>query len=195
MIDGGAKGASAAEMNERLAIIEAALYVAGRPLDLPTLCSVSGIASKRLVYELAKKLAREYDRRGGALELLELPERRFVLQVKAQYVPRVRRLSIKPLLGEGPLKTLSFIALNQPVAQVKAAAVRGGQVYEHIRLLEKMGLVTARPAGRTKLLNTTDAFADYFRLSRDLKTMKRQFKTMVETQAEETPQESAPHRD
>lgn len=184
MSDHGAEEAAKAEEAEELAVIEAALYVAGRPLDLSTLCSISGITSRRLVYQLTKKLAKEYSEAGGALELLELPEHRFVLQLKAQYVPRVRRLSIKPLLSEGPLKTLSFIALNQPVAQVQAAVVRGGQVYEHIRLLERMGLVSSKPAGRTKLLSTTDVFADYFRLSRDTKTMKRQFRSLAEAQAE-----------
>jgi len=173
-----------ADTGDDLAVIEAALYVSGRPLDLYALCSVLGITSRRRVYELAKRLAREYSSRGGALELLELPERRFVLQLKAQYVPHVRKLSIKPLLSQGPLKTLSFIALNQPVPQVRAAVVRGGQVYEHVRLLEKMGLVASKPAGRTKLLSTTDAFADYFRLSHDPKTMKRQFKSLVQAQAE-----------
>ena len=185
MSDRGAfEEAEGTEGGDELAVIEAALYVAGRPLDLQALCSVSGIGSRRRVYELARKLAGEYRSRGGALELLELPERRFVLQLKAQYVPYVRKLSIKPLLSQGPLKTLSFIALNQPVPQVQAAIVRGGQVYEHIRLLERMRLVASKPSGRTKLLTTTEAFADYFRLSHDLKTMKRQFRSMLEAQAE-----------
>ena len=164
----------------KLALVEAALYAAGRPLELETLCSVTGITSKKRVYELARKVLDNYRGRDGALELLELSDRRFVLQIKTVYVPNIRRLSIKPLLTEGPLKTLSFIVLNQPVTQSDVALVRGGQVYEHVKHLAKMGLITSEPLGKTRLLRTTETFADYFNLSHDMKTLNKQFKALVE---------------
>lgn len=161
---------------QRLALIEAALYVAGRPLDLKTLASVIKTRSRKLVQHLARTLKQEYDSRNTSLEILELEDERFVMQLKAEYSPRVQRLAIRPLLTVGPLKTLSYIAYRQPVSQKQVLNVRGHHVYSHLRQLEEVGLITRERIGRTKVLRTTQFFADYFGLSHDLRTMKRQLK-------------------
>ena len=96
-----------AETKRDLALLEAALYVAGRPLDLRTLASVLGTRSKNKARRLAKILALSYKARDTALEVLELEDERFVMQLKTEYTPQVRRLAFRPLLSIGPLKTLS----------------------------------------------------------------------------------------
>jgi len=163
-----------------LALIEAALYVAGRPLDLKTLGSVIKTHSKRRVQELARALMKDYQSRETALELLELEDERFVLQLKKDYTPHVQRLAMRPLLSKGPLKTLSYIAYRQPVPQPQVIDVRGEHAYDHIRQLEELGLIVRERTGRTKMIETTEFFADYFGLSHDSRTMKRQLKTIFE---------------
>lgn len=164
----------------RMTLIEAALYVSGRPLDLKTLCSVLKTRSKKKVQQLARKLAEEYASRNTALEILELNDERFVLQLKAEYTPQVRKLAVKPLLSIGPLKTLSYIAYRQPVPQRRVIQVRGSHAYEHIRQLEELGLVKTEKTGKSKVLKTTEYFADYFGLSHDIRLMKKQLKSMFE---------------
>ncbi|MBS7627844.1 SMC-Scp complex subunit ScpB [Candidatus Bathyarchaeota archaeon] len=181
----GDEGKNEGDDAEKLRLIEAALYVAGRPLDLKTLCSVTGEKSRKRILKLAERLLQEYRRREGSLEILKLSGDRFVMQLKAIYAPLVRRLSIKPLLSSGPLKTLSYVALNQPLTQAELVAARGLKSYGHVRQLEKMGLLASVPSGRTKVLKTTDIFADYFNLSRDPGTMKRQFRALLESQMAE----------
>ena len=168
--------------NERdlLALLEAALYVSGRPLEIKTLGSVLKIRSKKRIQALSRTLAQIYLGREGALELIELDDGRFALQLKPKYVQYVRRLSLKPLLSQSPLKTLSYIAYKQPVVQAHLAAVRGSQVYEHIKELRKLGLITFEKLGKTKVFRTTDIFADYFNLSHDTRFMKRQLKSLFE---------------
>jgi segregation and condensation protein B len=163
-----------------LALVEAALYVAGRPLDLSELCSVLKTRSKNKAKRLVKTLAQEYAKRDTALEILELKDERFVLQLKAEFTPHVRKLVKRPLLSTGPLKTLSYIALRQPVSQKRVVEVRGHHAYGHIKLLKEMGLIAAERKGRTSLLRTTDYFADYFGLSHDIPTMKRELKKILE---------------
>ena len=163
-----------------LALLEAALYVAGRPLDLKTLGSVIKTRSKGKVWRLAKALMEEYKSRDTALEILELEGERFVLQLKAEYTPEVRRLATRPLLSSGPLKTLSYIAYRQPVSQPQVIDVRGRHAYDHIKQLEDLDLIARERAGRTKVIRTTEFFADYFGLSHDIRTMKRQLKTIFE---------------
>ncbi len=172
----------------RLALVEAALYVAGRPLDLKTLARVVRTRSKEKIRKLTRALVEDYKSHDTALEVLELDDERFVLQLKAEYTPQVRRLAVRPLLSKGPLKTLSYIAYRQPVLQPQVIDVRGHHAYSHLRELEDMGLISREKAGRTKMLRTTEFFADYFGLSHDLRAMRRQLKNIFEDFARPEPQ-------
>ena len=162
-----------------LALIEGALCVAGRPLDLRTLGSILKTRSEKKVLKLTKNLVREYEKQGRALEVLELSDKRFVLQLKKEYTKRVRRLAIRPLLRTGPLKTLSYVAYRQPVPQTQVIEARGRHAYVHLKQMEEMGLITREAYGRTKMIQTTRSFADYFGLSHDLRALKRQLKTKL----------------
>ncbi len=169
-----------AEMQD-LTLLEAALYVAGRPLDLKTLASVIKTRSKNKTRKLARKLVEEYRDRDTALEILELEDERFVLQLRAEYTPKVRRLALRPLLSVGPLRTLSYIAYRQPVPQSHVIDVRGHHAYQHLKQLEDLGLITREKTGRTRVIRTTEFFADYFSLSHDLRTLKQQLKGIFES--------------
>jgi chromosome segregation and condensation protein ScpB len=50
-----------------------------------------------------------------------------------------------------------------------------------VRKLVEMGLVSEERLGNTKVLRTTEAFADYFNLSRNISVMKQQLKRLFET--------------
>ncbi len=163
-----------------LALIEAALYVSGRPLTLSELCSVLKTRSQRKVKTLVKTLMHEYASRNTALEILELKDERYVLQLKAEFTPYVKKLVKRPLLSVGPLKTLAYIALRQPVSQKRVVEVRGHHAYGHIRLLKEMGLIASERKGRSAVLKTTDYFADYFGLSHDIPAMKRELRKILE---------------
>jgi len=168
------------ETKRDLALLEAALYVAGRPLDLRTLASVLRTRSKNKAMRLAKTLIDAYRNRETALEILELEGERFVMQLKTEYTPKVRRLAFRPLLSIGPLKTLSYVAYRQPIAQTQVIDVRGGHAYDHLKQLEELDLIARERAGRSKVIRTTEFFADYFGFSHDLKTMKQQLKNVFE---------------
>jgi len=172
------------ERNEKnlneLALVEAALYVSGRPLTISEICSVLKTRSQRKVKTLLKTLMQEYANRNTALEILELKDERYVLQLKAEFTPYVKKLVKKPLLSVGPLKTLAYIALRQPVSQKRVVEVRGHHAYGHIKLLKEMGLIASERKGRSAFLKTTEYFADYFGLSHDIPTMKRELRKILE---------------
>lgn len=163
-----------------LSLLEAALYVAGRPLDLNELCSVLKSRSKNKAQKLTRRLMNDYAKRDSALEILELKDERYVLQLRAEFTPLVRRFVNRPLLSMGPLKTLSYIAYRQPVAQKRVIDVRGHHAYGHIKVLKEMNLVGSERSGRSMVLRTTEYFADYFGLSQDTVTMKRELKNVFE---------------
>jgi segregation and condensation protein B len=179
-----------------LATLEAALYVSGRPLDLKTLGYIVKTRSKKKVQRLARMLADEYKKRDTALEVLELADQRFVLQLKSDYSSRVRRLAVRPLLTDGPLRTLAYVAYRQPVLQKQVIDARGTHAYTHVRQLADMGLIEREKRGRNKALRVTEYFADYFGLSHDSRTMKRQlnriFNNVMDEGSEDDEEKEAP---
>ena len=181
-----------------LALIEAALYIAGRPLDLNELCQVIGSRSKKRVMIYVETLMEEYKARSKALEILALKNERYVLQVKAEFTPLIKKLVNRPLLSSGPLKTLSYIAYRQPISQKRVIDVRGQHAYGHVKMLKDMGLIMSERSGRTLALKTTDYFSDYFGLTTDTSVMKKDLKKIfgeaikedaVEKQQKEAAQE------
>jgi len=166
--------AGAPAQKNKFQLIEGALYVAGKPLDIQTLGSVAKMRSEDKVREIARSVAERYRQSYTSLEVLELQDGRFVMQLKPEYVSAVKRLATRKLLTPGPLKTLSFIAFRQPVTQSYVVKVRGKLAYDHVRQLEDLQLVSDSKLGRTKVLRTTQTFADYFNLSQDVRLMKRQ---------------------
>lgn len=166
------------KFTKQLILLEAALYVTGRPLDMKTLANAVGTRSKKKVRKLAKVLVENYKNRDTALEILEVEGERFVMQLKADYTRKVRKLATRPLLSEGPLKTLSYIAFKQPILQTQVVDVRGHHSYGHLKQLEEMELIIREGTGKKRIIKTTQFFADFFGLSHELRVMKRQLKTL-----------------
>ena len=161
-------------------LVEAALYVAGHPLDMNELCSVLKTRSKARTRKVVEKLVQDYLDRNTALEILELKDERFVMQLKSDLTPHVKKFVNRPLLSVGPLKTLSYIAYRQPIVQKRVVDVRGHHAYGHIKELKDMGLIASERNGRSMVLRTTEYFADYFGLSQDTASMKRELKHVFE---------------
>ncbi len=161
-------------------LCEAALYVSGRPLDLKTIGSILGARSEEKIRTIARMVAERYSKMESPVQVLELPDGRFVMQLRAEFAKHVRKLSNRPLLTPGPLRTLSFIALRQPIPQSYVVRVRGKLAYGHVKQLKDMDLISDERIGRTRLLRTTMTFADYFNLSHDTSVMKKELKSVLE---------------
>ena len=150
-------------------VIEAALFVSGEPLNEEQLRNlVKGKGVRGIIQELMD----EYTQRKSALEIKEL-EGRFVMQVRPEYAEKVRSMAPKELRSP-VLRTLAMIAYHQPVTVAELVDRRGAAAYDHVRELEETGLISANPQGRTRLLQTTPRFAEYFNLdSADPEAIKR----------------------
>jgi segregation and condensation protein B len=161
-----------------LAKLESILYASGRSLSLTSLCTYLRLDSEKKVSNLINSLSEKYEEDGSALEVRKIPNNRAVLQLKAEYSKQARRFSMKPVLTEGPLKTLSFVAYHQPVLQKEVAEARGSHAYKHLRMLEDMELITKEKKGRNIIIRTSPDFAEYLGLSRNRSRMKRQLQRM-----------------
>lgn len=141
------------------AVIEAALFASGRTLSPKELADLSGLSEER-ARALADGLAAEYIARDSGIEIKSIGEG-YSMQVRFGLAGRV--LSFAPKEIEAPLiRTLAIIAYKQPIKQSDLVEIRGNRSYDHVKELEKRGLINSEKFSRTRLLTTTRGFADYF---------------------------------
>jgi segregation and condensation protein B len=166
--------------DEIAARIEAALYSAGRPLSLDELIRASGTNSKEKTHRVVNDLAKKANSTFRAIEIVQLEDGKFVLQLRPQYTPLVRKFAQHPLLPSGALKTLSYIAYEQPVTSKRLVQIRGSQVYSHIKVLEQLQFVEHENLGRLKVYRTTPKFQNYFGIT-DINAVKSRLVTAAAT--------------
>lgn len=153
-------------------VVEAALFAAGGPVTDQQLKAATN-RSSTFIAALVDKLIDEYRERNSPLEIIKL-EGKYVMQLKSGYSEKVRAVSPREL-SPSVLRTLSIIAYYQPIQQADLVDVRGQATYEHVAALEERGLIKKEKSGRSFALSTTDAFCDYFGLTRgDIESIKTQ---------------------
>ncbi|MEM2097773.1 MAG: SMC-Scp complex subunit ScpB [Methanothrix sp.] len=141
--------------------MEAMLFAAGRPLSVEEISGLTGLDARE-VLDAAESLSREYASRGGGIEVRAVGGS-FVMQVRGDLSQAVAMVAPREL-DSSVIRTLAVIAYRQPITQSDLARIRGNKCYEHVRILERMGLISASKKGRTRELRTTRGFAEYFGL-------------------------------
>lgn len=166
--------------DEIAARIEAALYSAGRPLSLDELIRASGTNSKEKTQRVVNDLVKKANSTFRAIEIAQLDDGTYVFQLRPQYSPLVRKFAQHPLLPSGALKTLSYVAYEQPVTSKRLVQIRGSQVYSHIKVLEQLQFIQHENLGRLKVYRTTPKFQSYFGIT-DLSAVKSKLVTGAST--------------
>ena len=164
-----------------LAKVEAALYAAGRPVTLEELMHVLQTSSERRAAAVAREVAKNVNGTMQAVEVVEYAGPKFAMQLKAQLTQTARKFATRPLLSRAAVRTLSFIAFFQPVTSAELVLRRSSTVYQHLKELEEVGFITGERRGRSRAYKTTNRFAEYFGLSADVPTMKRQLESRTLT--------------
>ena len=118
------------------------------------------------------ELIMDYASRSGALEIDD--ENGYILQVKEEHMDIVEKLcpvELKPAV----LRTLSVIALKEPIRQSDLKELRGSTAYEHVQELLDKGLISRNrdKNGRSYNLKTTPKFAEYFKLKGDTRSLAK----------------------
>jgi segregation and condensation protein B len=156
---------------EIAARIEAALYSAGRPLAVDELIKASGTSSKEKTLRVVNDLVKKTKTIFKAIEITQLEDGTYVFQLRPEYTPLVRKFAQHPLIPSAALKTLSYIAYEQPVTSKRLVQIRGSQVYSHVKILEQLQFIEHENLGRLKVYRTTAKFQNYFGIA-DMNAMK-----------------------
>ncbi len=151
--------------------IEASLYAAGKLITIEELSTKLELPKKE-VNELIKELALDYLDRSTSLIIVQIGDR-YQMQIKPEYTEKVSKFATGGAIAEKYLRTLTLIALKQPILKSTIIKLRGSGAYEHIKYLIDNDLILAVKKGRSEDLTTTDKYAEMFGLPKDREEMKR----------------------
>jgi segregation and condensation protein B len=160
--------------------IEAVLFLTDKPMKAQVIARTLN-QDVNVVRQALLELIHDYEERKGGLELAD--DNGYIIQVKDEYSSLINEFA--PL--EVPLallRTLSAIAIKQPVQQSEIIKIRGAGAYDHIRELMIRELIIKKDAdeGRSPLLSTTKKFQEYFRLSGDGKSLRTELRKKDKTE-------------
>ncbi|MCW6161350.1 MAG: SMC-Scp complex subunit ScpB [Candidatus Micrarchaeales archaeon] len=144
--------------------VEAALFVSARSLSIDELAKITGIASTGYIKDLIDGLMQEYDANDSSLKIEPIGNG-YVMTLKEPYASKVSQLAGQPEISRPALRILAYISKNEPIMQSKIIGVFGPAAYSHIKELVEKGFIKASRQGRTKRLDTTQKFKEYFDLA------------------------------
>lgn len=151
-------------------LIEASLYVSGKPLTIEEISTRLEIPKKE-VEELINDVAFDYLERSTALIVNKVGDS-YQMSLKTEYIEKVSKFAKGGAIAEKYLRTLTVIALKQPILKSLVIKIRGTGAYEHIKYLFDNELISGIKKGRSQELSTTDKYAEMFGLPKDKQLMK-----------------------
>lgn len=168
--------------------IEALLFLTDKPLKTQVIARTIN-QDVQQVRQAMLELINDYEARDGAIEIAD--EDGYMMQVKDEFSNLVDEFA--PFeMPTSLVRTLSAIAIKQPVMQSEIIKLRGAGAYDHIKELMIRELVHRKEEGRSPILTTTKKFQEYFRLSKDGQTWRKVMeKTGGEKEVAAVPEEFA----
>ena len=149
--------------------IEALLFLTDKPLKTQVIARTIN-QDVQQVRQAMLELINDYEERDGAIEIAD--EDGYMMQVKDEFSNLVDEFA--PFeMPTSLVRTLSAIAIKQPVMQSEIIKLRGAGAYDHIKELIIRELVYRKEEGRSPILTTTKKFQEYFRLSKDGQTWRK----------------------
>ena len=163
-------------MNEKGAV-EAALFSSAEKISVPDIAERTGLSEEKIRHAL-RDLRKEYDDRDSAIMIAKIGNE-YKMMLRTDYTDFTGKFANAEMTG-GMMRTLSTIAYNQPVLQSELFRTRGPRVYDDVRALMEMDMVSGKRSGQTLELTTTKKFSEYFGIG---STRIADIKKWIESQA------------
>ncbi len=151
------------------ALVEAILYLEAEPVDIKTLCRISGLSSSA-VREALDSLRERYDDDSHGLDIIEIgggysftPKKQLWDNLKDRYGKKNEHH-----LSRAAMETLSIIAYSQPITKAEIENIRGVSADGMIKLLQERNLIKVvgkkEAPGKPVQYGSTPQFLKLFRL-------------------------------
>jgi len=150
-------------MNEKKALLEAALFISDKPLHIKELCKITEL-KESVVKDILKDIESELEKDHRGIELITIGDN-YHLKVKEKYLNKVSHLTPYADLSRAMLKVLSLTVYKKGITQSEIVKTIGNRAYDYIKDLKSRGLIKTEKMGRTKKLELTEEFMKYFGIS------------------------------
>lgn len=148
-------------MDEKGRLIEAALFMTPRAVNVNQLMEIIGEPNYTMAKGIALRFMRDFNERDSSLKVVQI-EDAFQMVIKPEYEDKVRHLASKAMFHPGIMKTLALVAFKQPISQSLVIKYRNNKAYDHIHHLVEEGFVVREQKGRSFTLRTTKKFLEHF---------------------------------
>lgn len=152
------------EINEKDSeeLVEAALFIAGRFLNLQELIVLTDV-NPITIKEILRNLEKKYS--SGVLRLVNRSNA-WKMDVAEKYHYLINKLATgNTEFTKAEQETLAIIAYKQPIKQSVVIKIRGNKSYDHIKKFTDLGLVNAKQIGHTLELSLSEEFYEYFNVT------------------------------
>ncbi|TWU29906.1 SMC-Scp complex subunit ScpB [Bythopirellula polymerisocia] len=156
----------------KIARLEAVLFISREPVSTRKLAILARLADGTEARTLLKILARSYEERTSAIQVVELAGGVQLLTrpAVADWLRRLHGEGEEMRLSPPALETLAVVAYRQPVVRAEVEAIRGVQCGEILKVLMERDLLRivgrSEDLGRPFLYGTTKNFLRVFGLRR-----------------------------
>lgn len=142
-------------------MVEAALFMSPRAMSVSEISSAVGMASMGTLQEILNELVEQYKTGNTALEILRISDK-YMFSLKEPYASKVSRLATGPDLSRGALRILAYINKNDGVLQSQIVKLFGSTTYDYMKELVEKEFIETKKVGRSKRIETTTKFKEYF---------------------------------
>lgn len=143
--------------------VEAALFIAGRFLNLQDLIMLTDI-NPIMLKDVLTRLEKKYSK--NAIRLVNR-NNSWKMDVAEKYNYMVNKLATGSTeFTKAEQETLAVVAYKQPIKQSVVIKIRGNKAYDHIHKFIELGLVTAKKVGHTNDLLLSEEFYEYFNVQK-----------------------------
>jgi segregation and condensation protein B len=150
-------------MKRLKARLEAILFLSEKPRTTESLAQQCNTDTDLIIQALTS-LVQDYEDRDGGI-VIDCTHG-YCMQIADEFEDLTD--DILPIeLRTAVLRTLSTIALKEPIMQSDLMQIRGGGIYEHVKELVDLGLVKKTKDGNSHVIHTTKFFSENFKLSQN----------------------------
>ena len=160
--------------------VEAVLFTIGKRVSLEEIKKLSGVTELKILKQYLEELKQTYENNDSSLRLIE-DDDFWKMSVKEEYGDVIDKIVTETELSKSVMETLAVIAWKHPALQSEVIHVRTNKAYDDIKELEEQGFISRTRYGRTRKINLTEKFFNYF----DLPTHKKEKKVLQKLVPEE----------
>ena len=144
-------------------VLEAALFMANKPLPLGELCTLAKCDEDKLI-QLITELQLKYNEGDSAIEIA-VNDNKAAMQIKAQWLSAVAELSEKVELHKKSMKMLALVAKKGELLQSDLRKYFRGDIYEYVGELREKGYLDRAKQGHSWKLKPTKKFHEEFQIA------------------------------